>query len=129
MPTTIEIIQEPGNGRLTRYCARVGEHKVVGATAGQALDLLEKVLADKEHRIQGSAVIILQRFDPDSFFGPEKRARLSVLMDRFHEAVDKGKELSEEEQAELEQLIEEELHASAKRAAAMAQLLTAPNSK
>ena len=55
---------------------------------------------------------------PDQFFDDAQRRRLGELIRRWRAARDSGKELPPAEHAELDALIEEELRASARRAAA-----------
>jgi hypothetical protein len=53
---------------------------------------------------------------PDSFFTAAQRQRLDELMSRWRIARDSGGSLVEEEQAELQSLIDEELNAARRRA-------------
>ena len=62
------------------------------------------------------AIIVLQNFRPDTFFSAAQQQRLEALMQRWRTARDTGKTLPQQEQDELEQLVEQELVASASRA-------------
>lgn len=56
---------------------------------------------------------------PDEFFTEEQCQRLAELKTRWRTALDAGGKLPAEEQAELEALVDTELIASGRRAAAM----------
>ena len=58
---------------------------------------------------------------PDRFFDANQQRRLGELMTSWRQARDLGSALSSTEQAELDQLIEAELYASANRAAMLAE--------
>ena len=99
--------------------AAQGTLSAQGRTAGEALDALTALL-EKE---PSTHVVIVQSGRPDRFFGVAERARLEVLMGRFHDE-ETGKDvLSDAERAELERLIDAELEASEKRAQALADAL------
>ncbi len=63
-------------------------------------------------------MVVVQHREPDAFFGQAKQRRLAELMNHWRDARDTGSSLSPEEQTELEQLIEAEIEASARRTAA-----------
>jgi len=85
-----------------------------GATAGQALDALATNMGSRE-----PGIILVQSFGGDAYFAAAKLERLQTLMDAWRSARDAGQELSAEDQAELQQLIDEEFEASAKRTNAL----------
>ena len=58
--------------------------------------------------------------NPDEFFTAEQQAELGDLMDRWRAARDQSGSFSPQEQARLDALINEELVASGKRAAKLA---------
>lgn len=87
----------------------------MGRTAGQALDALTVQLDTAARQI----LIVVQRRGADSFFPKEQKKRLQYLMART--ATPEG--LTPEEEAERENLIEQELVASARRTAALADAL------
>ncbi len=98
------------NGQRS-YRAVAGDKQSIGKTAGQALDALTTQLGEAEF----SGVLVLQSFRPDQFFGIEQQKRLSELMELWRKARDEEKSLSAELQAELDNLVEVELNAAAKR--------------
>lgn len=107
------------NGKIT-YNAVLGNKQTSGKTVGQALDALNVELTDSE----GGTVVIIQNKKPDRFFGAEQQQRLQALMSRWRTARDNSHRLPDREQAELEELIELELHASENRSAALADKAT-----
>jgi len=112
---TIEIFQESDRRKKKKYRAVRGKQQAEGKTPGQALDSLEKLLTDEEGT--ASSLVILQRFQPDTFFSKPQQERLQELMTQFHEAINMDTTLSQEERAELEQLIDTEWIAAIARAA------------
>jgi hypothetical protein len=113
--TRVAILPEPGEGGALRYRAIAGEQQSVGNTAGAALDALSAQLpADKK-----GTLVVVQNFEPDNFFTKEKCARLEELMARWRTARDDGVALAAIEQAELDSLVQEEIAAAGRRAAAM----------
>ncbi|MEL6325570.1 MAG: hypothetical protein AAFQ61_01495 [Cyanobacteria bacterium J06626_23] len=103
------------------YRAVAGETVSVGKTAGQALDALTRQLGETEFR----ALLVIQSFQPDSFFNAEQQQRLSELMDAWRAAKAKGELLLPEQQAELDALVEAELKATTARTSALLQQQTA----
>ncbi len=113
--TTIEIVQELDEPNMPLYRAMYGRQQAHGTTPGEALDSLERVLAASDVGNSSGLRIIVQRFGPDDFFSAAQQGRLRALMDRFHAAQAQGTTLSPNEQAELEQLVEEEWEAAIAR--------------
>jgi hypothetical protein len=68
-------------------------------------------------------LVIGQSLRPGHFFTAAQQERLAALMEHWRTARDQGNTLPVDEQAELEALIEAELHASAARVAALANAL------
>ena len=97
------------------YCAVSGDKHSQGRTAGEALDALTAQLSEDE-----AGLIIVQNLHPDRFFNANQQQQLARLMDRWRAARDQGVSLPADEQAELEALIETELHAATARVAALA---------
>ena len=116
MRSTIEIIREP-NPLLQEpvYRAVQGAWQAVGKSAGEALDALEQMLTS-QNGVQNGTLVVVQRFQPDTYFTAAQQARLQELMTQFHAADNTRVSFSADEQAELEQLVEEELKASTRRA-------------
>ena len=100
-----------GQGHIY-FDAVAGDRRARGMTAGAALDAMNEQLMPDE----GAAIIVLQNFRPDVFFGADQQQRLEVLMQRWRSARDSGASLPQQEQDELEHLVEQELAASASRA-------------
>lgn len=109
---TIVPIQNP-KGDVT-YSAVAGENQSFGNTAGEALDALTSQLD-----MEDSTLVIVQHRRPDAFFGRDQQRRLTLLMERWRDAREDGKELSLAEQNELDQLVLAELRAATARAAAI----------
>ncbi len=57
----------------------------------------------------------------DPFFSVEQQERLSQLMNLWRSALDQGRELPPDQQAELDRLVEAELRAATARTAALMQ--------
>jgi hypothetical protein len=114
--TTIAIMPETPGSQNTTYRAVAGHKQAVGRTVGEALDALARQLDDAE----GGTLIVVQQRRPDQFFTAPQQERLQDLMTRWRTARDGNTELSPEEQAELDALINEEVRAAGARAAALA---------
>lgn len=113
--TRVAILPEPGEGGALRYRAIAGQQQSVGNTAGEALDAISAQLpSDKK-----GTLVVVQNLQPDAFFTKEQCARLEELMTRWRSARDAGTPLPAVEQAELESLVQEEIAAAGRRAAAL----------
>jgi hypothetical protein len=115
--TIIEILQEQHEAQPPIYRAISGNRQAASTTPGQALDILDRMLAGQGE--EEGTLIIVQRFRPDAFFTADQQARLQELMDRFHTACSTGQELSPEEKQELERLVDTEWQAAIDRGAAI----------
>ena len=115
MLQTIEIYRESGKRRKETYRAVRGQQQAEGKTPGQALDSLEKMLTTTGET--ANSLIILQRFQSDTFFPEAQQLRLQELMPRFHDAINQDTELTPEDRTELEQLIDAEWIATIARTA------------
>jgi hypothetical protein len=113
--TTIEIVQEQPAAKPPVYRAIHGQQQATGATPGQALDSLERALAVQQSGLTEGTTIIIQRFQPDTFFTASQQHRLQELMDRFHAASAAGQELALDEKQELEQLVDAEWQTAIER--------------
>jgi hypothetical protein len=116
--STIEIIQEPSNTSNAVYRARCFDWQATGATPGEALDAVERLVAASGEDGNGTFVIV-QRFRPDAFFTGEQQSRLQELMERFHSATALGTAPAIEERNELEALVDAEWQAAIDRATAI----------
>jgi hypothetical protein len=115
----IAILPEGDDAHPTAFRAVIAGRKADGRTPGEALDALtSQIGAEKD-----GAAVIVQLFQPDSYFTAEQRERLSGLMARWRTEREAGSTLPPAEQAELERLVEEELQGSAERAAQMSREL------
>ena len=97
-----------------------GDKHSHGKTAGEALDALTAQLSKDET----GTLVIVQHFRPDHFFTADQQQRMAELMARWWAAREAGATLPAAEQAELDSLVDEEVHASAKRTAALLHDLT-----
>ena len=107
--STVSIHPVDASADASRYLATSGACQGVGATAGQALD----ALTSQHPEIAADSLVVIQRFRADRYFAAHQVNRLRELMGQWRDARDEGRSLS---QAELEQLIEAEIHASSERA-------------
>ncbi|HEX8680842.1 MAG TPA: hypothetical protein VF707_00915 [Ardenticatenaceae bacterium] len=117
--TIIEIVEEQSQDQTRSYRAMGGDQQATGATPGQALDTLDRMLTVQGDTGGGEMLVIVQRFRPDSFFTSQQQARLQELVQRFHDAGDDRHALSPEEQQELEQLVDAEWQAAIQRGSAL----------
>jgi hypothetical protein len=115
--TTVAILPIYDASGNKSYRAVAGDKQSIGKTAGQALDALTTELGENEF----SALLLLQNFHPDQFFGVEQLSRLSELMDMWRIAQNEGRSLPKEMQAELDNLVEAELKAATNRSASLLQ--------
>jgi hypothetical protein len=113
--TRIAILPEPAETGKITYRAISGRRQSVGRTAGEALDALSSMLPEQD----SATMVIVQHQRPDLFFTSEQRARLDELMAHWRAARDGGTVLSIAEQSELDELVEAELSAATRRAAAL----------
>lgn len=113
--TRVAILPEPCEDGVLRYRAIAGERQSVGNTAGEALDAIS---AQLPIHVKGTLVVV-QNLQADEFFTREKCARLEHLMARWRAARDAGVSLPLIEQAELDSLVQEEIVAAGRRAAAL----------
>ena len=118
--TKVSILPIQTQEGRTTYHAIAGDKQSFGQTAGQALDAITAQLEDEET----GTLVIVQNQRPDRFFTAAQIKRLTELMQRWREALNKGKELPAAEQAELEALVDAELQAATQRAAALLDDLT-----
>ena len=109
--TTVAILPIPSINGEKSYRAIAGHRSFVGKTAGQALDALTAELGE----IEFGTLLVIQNFQPDSFFDAEQQSRLSELMNLWRLERDQGRELQPEQQAELDRLVELELQAATAR--------------
>ena len=113
--TTVSIVPEQSSPTVPNYRAIAGKHQSVGKTPGEALDSLTSKLDEPD----SGALVLIQRMKPDRFFTEGQQKRLAELMERWRTARDQGQKLALDEQAELDQLVQAELEASARRTGAM----------
>lgn len=114
--TTVSIVRDPRPDNGTAYYAAAGEFQAVGASPGAALDALTAQLGD----VRSGTMVVVQQFRPDAYFSARQQHRLEELMLRWRDARDQCRSLSEDEQAELDDLVDAELSAAARRAEALA---------
>jgi hypothetical protein len=108
----IAIFPDPAeNGDM--FLAVAGDKQSVGKTAGQALDALTPQLPPEN----AGTLIILQTRQPDAWFSKSQQERMSLLMDQWRAARDRGERLPAKMQEELDALAAAELQAATERAA------------
>lgn len=115
--TTVSILPISNASGEKSYRAIAGDKQGVGKTAGQALDGLTAQLGEADF----SALLIIQNFNADLFFSADQQRRLSELMRLWRIARDRGGNLRQEQQAELDALVDAELRAATARTAALMQ--------
>ena len=113
--TSVTILPVPSGQGGVSYCAASNGKRSQGATAGEALDALTAQLDDA----QKGSLVIVQDWRPDEFFTAEQQHRLAELMARWRASRESGTQLSGEEEAELDALVDAELEGAAARSAAM----------
>ncbi len=113
--TKVAILPEPSTEGSIMYRAVGGARQAVAETPGAALDALTAQLPSGET----GTLVVIQNHRPDQFFSAEQQRRLIDLMQRWRSARDSGAGLSHAEQAELKELVDAEVEASGKRAAAL----------
>lgn len=111
--TTVSILPVPAEEGGTAYRAFSGGRRGAGKTPGEALD----AILDPD---ESATLVVVQRNRPDRFFAAAQQSRLEELMARWRAARDAGSTLSPHEQEELEELVEVEVRAAGRRAAALA---------
>ena len=117
--TKVAILPEQSEEGEMVYRAFARGHQSLARTAGAALDALTAQLPAGEV----GTLVIVQSQQPDEFFTAEQQERLRWLMARWREAREAGASLTPAEQAELDALVDAEVHAAGKRAAALSTAL------
>ncbi len=112
--TAISILRNELPSGAIRFHAVAHGKQAFGDTLGEAIDGLTPQLENDLPRL-----IVIQSLRPDEFFTAAQQHRLHELMAKWREARDTGAPLPEGENTELEALIDAELEASGKRAAAL----------
>jgi len=112
--TKVAILPEPSTEGAMMYRAVGGAHQALAETAGAALDALTAQLSAEE----SGTMVIVQNHRPDQFFSAQQQRRLGQLMERWRTSRDAGTSFPASEQAELNELVDAEVEASGKRAAA-----------
>jgi hypothetical protein len=107
--TRVAILPVPTAMGAISYRAAAGDKHSEGRTAGAALDALTAQLSEDE----AGMLVIVQTLLPDRFFNVAQQQRIAELMGRWRNARDQGATLPADEQAELDALVDAEVHASA----------------
>ena len=115
--TTVAILPTVDPRGEKVYRAIAGSKQSVGKTAGQALD----ALTDQLDQSNFSGLLLIPGFQPDALFTADQQNRLADLMNQWRAARDRGEELPEPQQVELEDLVEAELTAATVRTITLAQ--------
>jgi hypothetical protein len=117
--TKVAILPEPSEQGEMAYRAIAGARQSLAKTAGAALDALTAQLPAEE----AGTLVIVQSQQPDGFFTTEQQERLQALMARWRAAREAGASLTPAGQAELDTLVDAEVEAAGKRAAALSAAL------
>jgi hypothetical protein len=113
--TKVAILPEVSEQGEKVYRAFASGHQSLAKTAGAALDALTAQLSADEV----GTLVVVQSQQPDEFFTAQQQERLRDLMARWRMARDVGASLALAQQAELEALVDAEVLAAGKRAAAL----------
>jgi hypothetical protein len=113
--TKVAILPEPSEQGEMVYRAIAGGRQSIARTAGAALDALTAQLPVGDV----GTLVIVQSQQPDEFFTAEQQQRVGRLMARWRAAREAGASLIPAEQAELDALVDAEVQAAGKRAAAL----------
>lgn len=116
MVTSVAILPVPSRQGVVSYEAVAGERRSKGRTPGEALDALATQLPEG---VDG-ALVVVHYGQADDFFTADQQQRLAELMDRWRSAREARRSLDPGEQEELDALVDAELAAAARRAAALA---------
>jgi hypothetical protein len=114
--TTIAIVPDSPAGPEPAFRAVGAGRQSVGRTPGEALDAIAAQLRSEE----SGTLVVVQHLWPDAFFTADQRRRLDELMSGWRTARDAGMHLPPADQAELDALVDAELEAATRRAAAIA---------
>jgi len=117
--TKVAILPEVSEQGETLYRAIASGHQSLAKTAGAASDALAAQLPAGD----AGTLVVVQSQQPDAFFTAQQQERIRVLMARWRAARDVGVSLSPAEQAELEALLDAEVQAAGRRAAALSAAL------
>ena len=117
--TKVAILPEVSERGEKVYRAVARGRQSLAKTAGAALDALTAQLPPEE----AGTLIVVQSQQPDEFFTVQQQERLRELMARWRAARDAGASMTSAEQAELEALVDAEVHAAGRRAAELSAAL------
>jgi hypothetical protein len=113
--TKVAVYHVPADPESMPYRAVAGRTQARGRTAGEALDALASQLPQDE----ADTLVIVRSMSPDRFFTAAQRRRLEQLMALRREALAQNARLDAGDEAELERLVDAEVHATSERAAAL----------
>lgn len=114
--TNVAILPVPSEQGTISYRAVAGQTRSQGRTVGEALDALTTQLPESDTGM----LVVVQSLHPDRYFSAAQQKRLGDLMEHWRAANETGTTLPVSLQAELDDLVERELIASAERAGSMA---------
>jgi hypothetical protein len=118
--TKVAVYYGSADPELMPYRAVSGRNQAMGRTAGEALDALALQLPQED----AETLVIVRNMSADRFFNAEQRSRLEELTALRRKAIAGNSQLTELEEAELEQLVDAELRAATERATALFHDLT-----
>ena len=113
--TKVAVYRESVSQESMPFRAVSGRNQAMGRTAGEALDALAAQLPQED----ADNLVIIRNMRPDRFFGAEQRRRLEELMVLRCEAIAANSHLTAQQEAELEQLVDDEVRAATCRATAL----------
>ncbi len=114
--TTIAILPTSNTStRKQRFEAVSGHQHAEGATVGKALD----ALSQKIGKAKQPNLIVVQSTEGDKFFTAKQTAKMKQLMAEWRRCRDDGVAFDQESEKSLQDLVNLELAATAKRCEAM----------
>jgi len=114
--TNVAIVPVSSEQGVISYRALAGQTRSQGRTVGEALDALTIQLPESDRGM----LVVVQSLHPDRYFSAAQQQQLEELMGRWRTANDAGTSLPVSIQAELDDLVENELRAAADRAGTQA---------
>lgn len=113
--TQVSLIHDVVDPETMPYRAVAGRVQAMGRTAGEALDALAARLEPEDAK----TLVIVRNLTADRHFTIEQRQRLEQLMSLRRHARDGHSAWTQDDEAELEQLVDAELRAATERAEAL----------
>ena len=109
--TSVAILPITDSSGSVVYRAIAGDRSATGQTAGEVLDALTAQLPS----LTPAPLLLLQRFQGNSWFNTQQQNRLAALTEQWRHARDQDQLLASPETQELEDLVDAELNAAIAR--------------